>query len=487
MFKIFPELFQLYQAIQEGNRPTNENFVWVYHDYDDGNHYEVVMNNFNAKRNKADPFTVRYTIDMTAIQEDSSQLKTFGKLGRGIKETGLSVIRNVKGGFDTAFSTLRGLTGIDDFGDALEVTRAAASIPASIKASWDSTMNLAEDFSNTWDAFIDGVRSDYSVYKADAIKAAEAIDLINKQYLAAARGISQEDLANEDKELDEDLLEIYNLLQEMKTRLITVSGIDYYGNNNEKQKIFIEEDEPSIEDTDFESETQGGGSTEKSQNNTQSVRYIYYIVEGGDTLAKLAHKFYADYTLQTVIGQANGIDNKSFENDALVGVSIKIPLLGTPVELQDDTNLVYSLITPQTPLINRQKQALGSDLYLTKNSRGLEADGTGDLRIVIGLVCYMENILDRFKYNQGILGPINPSWGLPFRVGDVPTPLKVQKLIQLVEEQTFSDPRTKNAAVKIEELDITADVARIPVALTPLTGSEQVIDIGKVIPGNFIN
>jgi hypothetical protein len=488
LFSVFPELSQLYVEIATGREANNENFVFIYHDYDDGNHFEVIIEKFMAKRSASDPFTVNYNIEMTAIAPDSSDLRTFGKTGRGLKETAISVSKGASELFNKAFSDLKELTGIDSEGSASEAAEAASSIPAGLKKEFDSIINLTDNFKDTLDQFTTGVRSDSDVLKADAVENRDKIDFFKVQFIAASLGISEDDLINENADIDDiGALEIYNSFTKISFQLAILSGIDFYGNNNENQNVFLEEDQPSVRDTDFDSETQGGGVTGRAQNASQSVQIIYYVVEQGDTLARLGNKFYGDFTLGSLIGQVNRIDNKDIEQDKMLGESIKIPLLGTPIELQNDTNLVYSLITQRTPISTRQTQVLGSDIKLSDGDRAIVVDGTGDLAVVSGVECYQENIKDRFAHKQGILGPAVPGFGLPLsQVGEIPEPLRITKIIEFMETQAYSDPRTKIARVQRDTLSLKADTIRAKIMLRPLSGSEDVIDIGKVIPGSFI-
>ena len=484
LLKIFPKLSPLLMDIENGTEPNNENYAWIYNDYDDGNRYEVVVEKFTSRRAKEDPFTIKYSIEMVGIRPFQSEIRTFGKLGRGIKETAMSVIQGGLEAFENVMSSLADITGVNDLGDALEVARAAAGIPAAIKATFDSFINDMSGFATLWGEFADGVKSDYSVLSSSAAERADATTDLIALYLSAS-GLQPDAIAAEDAELDEAVMQIYHLLTQANEQLIVLQGLDKYGNNATREKILEDSDTPALRDTDFTTETSGGGSTQSSQNSTRHLQFIYYVVEAGDALDKLAYKFYNDYTLQTVIGQVNELRNIDFHNDALVGKSIKIPLFNAPALTQLDTNLVYSRITQQTKVSERQKQVLGNDIALD-TGRGFKADGSGDLAMVSGMDGLVENLLDRFTFRQGILGPSNPHWGFPGIIGQVPDSIFSQKVAQFVEDQLNADPRLLSSYVIISDMQIRADVLRVPVKYTPLTGSEQILDVGKVLPGTFV-
>jgi LysM repeat protein len=207
----------------------------------------------------------------------------------------------------------------------------------------------------------------------------------------------------------------------------------------------------------------------------------YYTVVQGDNLQNLALKFYGDYDKATLIMQANGVTNKSFENQSLVGQSILVPLLDSSVSPILKNNLVYyrrlKIATPQ----ERQLQILGGDLNLD-NNRQIQADGSGDLLMLFGQDCYLANITDRLKFQTGTLMPIHPEWGINLEIGNVPANIFTSRAANNIDGQINLDPRTKTGYVDRENLDLQADTLKVPVFLKSYSGSENTIDIGSLLP-----
>jgi LysM repeat protein len=465
---VFPELARLKEAISETRKPSYKDFIFIYHDYDDGNHFDVIFEKFSATRSKEDPFNVVYNIEMTGIKNTDGGLNTFGKLGRGIKETGLSIAR----------------ASLETFQNSLDLFEQEASIPIQVKESFDSVISSASNHAALWQTFVDGIKNDWDSLIANSKTLKEDFQKAREEYLGFY-GVSQSDLAAENVEVPEDALLVYNTLQKMDNMLTVISGFDRYGGNNTKATYFSEEDTPSIKDIDFGSETQDGGSTEASQNQEQSVDFIYYIVEANDTLAKIANKFYGDYTKAELIGQINELDNDDFFNDALLGQSIKIPLLGNPVEVGTDTNLVYVKVTPLSSAAERQTQVLGTDINLSED-REIVVDGTGDIRSVNGVDGLEANLNDRIEYPQGTLGVLHVNWGFSGSIGEIPQEIAFEKIISNLENQLNADPRVVLAYVKRSESTLEGDVLSIPTFIKTITGNETIIDPGKLVSGNFV-
>ena len=328
LMKKFPALSQF---ITLKAQPTYDNFGFVFNDYDDGNHFEVVFNNFKATRNKADPFTINYIIEMTTLREKSGAIKFVGPLGANVKETYNLILKNLKDTFDLVLGEIKEIT----------------DIPDSIAESYNSFVGFLDTLDILWGDFLGKSRDDFPALVSTATEAKELTDALIQDWVSAVMQVSMADIEDETAELAVEMLEQYNLLKQMKSTLVGIQGLSVYSGNTEKVKVFDgEESELNTSDIPIEVE-------ETDDNRTSEKEILFYVVKQGENLTKLSNLFYGDYTKENIIGEVNDLKTSDFYNDAMVGETIKIPLLESISLTGSQGNLVYSKITARSIIRER--------------------------------------------------------------------------------------------------------------------------------------
>lgn len=433
----------------------------IFHDYDDNNHYEIVFTNFTMNRSKDDPFTIKYTIEMTCLKEDTHDFLGIGKVVQ--RENPFAIIKD----FQTTYS------------EVLDALSALNNIPNQILNNYNALITLGEDLENEINRFVRNIASNWRELVSRINDVQSANDDFEKLIFTSTTGKPITDLEDETEELPEEYLNIQKELERQKESLAHLKGTEKYYSLEEQEKIYNLE-EKVLETSDFNADAE-----EKQDNVYTSKNKVYYIVKQGDTLSRLAYTFYGDHKKSSIIGDANDLKNSDFENDGMIGKNIVIPLEFKSPEKSLDNNLVYFKKLKQATAKERQLQVLGNDFELNSN-REILADGTGDIAMVYGEDCYIENIHDRIRFPEGTLSPIHPEWGIILDVGKAPASIALRKTLNNIEKQALSDPRTKKAIVDETESSFEADSLKVLLRTTPYSGQEGLIDAKDVVAGLLV-
>ena len=475
--KKFPELQKLLSRAQSQKKLFKDIAV-IYHDYDDNNHYEVTFNNFNMARSAKDPFTIMYKIHLTGLKEFNNQYSGIGFSKK--KEDPFSVVNDI----------VNEINNINQ--ELLEITNVPVILLNTITGFIDATTQIADTVQNIVKSF--GINAINEIAKISQ----SGIDLItaSKNFVTT---VTENAFPDKVGESIDDVIEKY--LNEEDDYLITSEDIlrtISLGNQSlnigthlkGSSKYFTEyvseinfEQNRVLNQNDFDIEIEG---SEEKQENTLSFRdKSYYQVIQGDDLPSLANRFYGNFEQYTIIGEANDITNKDFENKGMVGKNITIPSLFDTSAKESNFNLVYfervRIVTPK----ERQIQILGNDLDLNEN-RLIVVDGSGDLSLVYGEDCYFENMLDRVKFVIGSLNPSHPNWGIELETGEVPASITLSRIYDSIEQQISLDPRTEFVYINRETSKVEADVVRINLNYKPINGYEKTINIGDIVAGLLI-
>jgi len=453
-----PESLENETIIGIADEPLFDSIMLVYHDYDDNNHFEVILNNFTMRRSKSDPFTINYVIEMTCVRTYNSIYLGEGKIMT--KENPSAIISEFK----------------DTFNDVLDTLSAIANIPNSIMDIYDDLISAGESLKLDLERFESNVTSNWNKFVSRINGVQEKASEMEELLYTTTSGLEIDELSSEDEQLPEDYLNIQSGLDDLQLALANLNGIELYYSADENESTFNIE-ETILENTDFESdaeEKQGNIFTRKNQ--------VYYIVIQGDTLPNLGYKFYGDYEKASIIAKANGLTHFSFENDEMVGVTIVIPLESRKPSKLLDNNLVYYRKLKQATPRERQLQLLGNDFRLNED-REIVVDGSGDFSLVYGEECYKANIDDRLSFSRGILNPIHPSWGIDSNIGDAPSTIVLTKAIDNIEGQVLSDPRTQKAFIDRNNIELNGDVTKIILHYKPFSGSESILNAAEVVAG----
>lgn len=478
ILKKFPELGSLVSQANSGRKLFTDIAV-IYHDYDDNNHYEVIFESFNMSRDSRDPFTINYKIGLTGVREFNNQFSGIGEAKR--REDPFAVLSSL----GTKLSEMQDIFSATVNLPATvlnEITKAVNLIGETVDLIIDIGSEFASDVTSQTDKLTKSAKDlkisieslqRFTIENAFPDKSGEALDDVIEKFNNEEEGYLIE---------DENYLTTLSTCAQTILATGALAGTEKYFTDSMTEKTF-ETTDRIITDNDFELEN--SDDNDRQQSTVTTKNKIYYQITQGDTLQSLANKFYGDYTRYTIIAEANGITNKDFENDGLIGTSIEIPSLIPLASKQTEFNLVYfkrqTVATPK----ERQIQTLGNDIRLDQTGQ-IVVDGNGDVSLLYGEDCYMENIIDRISNVMGSLNQIHPEWGIRIAVGDIPAAIVLNKIYDNIEQQIVSDPRTEFAYVDRENSLLNSDTANIITHLKPINGAEQTINLGTIVAGLLI-
>jgi hypothetical protein len=439
-----------------------ENYLWVYHDYDDNNHFEIIFNDFQTERSKDDPFTLYYTIEMTALKKFESNPNFATKFLRGgLKETYQQLIT------DTLSTT----------DDILETAGEVANIPSSVASIYTTTVTGLNQLKQQLNDLNASVSSNWQSLKSFADEKATETQNDLVSISTSSTGTSYDDILDETVDITEEFQDVYNITEKANDIYTQLKAFSLYLTTTEKNRVFVDNEE-SINTLEFDSEKTAdteGETNEKLEERSAT----FYTVKDGDNLFKLSKRFYNDTIFSKIIGSVNGLKNADFEGNALSGKVIKIPSLNNASDTNGSNNLVYSDYFFDDTELNRKQKVLGIDIGLT-SERDFDTDSTNDLKGIFGEECYTENILDRVQTLQGSLAEIYPEFGVPANIGDVPQELFSQKIEEIILEQVNADPRTEYSYIEGDELVTSGDIISIPLRTKVIEGEEKIVDANIV-------
>ncbi len=475
--KKFPDL-DILLASAGAQKTLFKDIAVIYHDYDDNNHYEVTFNNFNISRSAKDPFTITYKIHLTGLKEFNNQYSGIGYSKK--KEDPFAVINSIMNEIKELNEELLEilnlpvtlLNGITDFVN--KTTQIVEDIKDIVTSFGINVINEISKLPKAGQDLVDAANDFVTLVTENSFsdKVGELIDDVIEKYLDEEDGYLI---------TDENLLRTISLGKQLLNNGVSLKGSSKYFTEYVSEISF--EQNRVLNQNDFDIEISG---TEEKQENTLSFRdKNYYQVVQGDTLQSLSNIFYGNFEQYTIIGEANGITNKDFENKGMIGKNIIIPSLFDTSAKESNYNLVYyerkNLVTPK----ERQIQILGNDLALNQD-REFIVDGSGDLSLIYGEDCYFENIIDRIKFPAKSLNPVHPDWGIELEIGKVPASIVISRLYSSIEQQISLDPRNEYVYINRETSKIEADVVRVDLHHKPINGYEKPININDIVAGLLI-
>lgn len=475
--KKFPDIGPILTKVKEGKKLFTDIAI-IYHDYDDNNHYEVVFNDFSMSRSAKDPFTIMYSIQLTGIKEFANQYSGIGQAKR--KEDPFSVLNNILNSISEISDQLIAIINLPtllltEIAKLIDLTTSTADgIKNIIKNFGVNAQNEISKISESGLILQESCQNFLSVVTENAFptKYSEQIDDVVEKYENEEDGYLI---------TDENYLSALSYGKQLEQQAIVLNSIDNYFSDYISEITFDEISTLNQDDFDIEIEN----SNQKQENILLLRDKYYYQVIEGDTLQNIANKFYGNYEQYKIISEINDLSNSDFEDDAMAGKNIIIPSLYNVSAKETSFNLVYYpkkyIFTPR----ERQIQILGNDISLNEN-RQFIVDGSGDLALIYGEDCYIENIIDRIKYVIGSLNPIHPNWGISIEIGSVPASITLSKLYDSIEQQVSLDPRTEFVYIDREKSSIIGDTVNVQLYYKPINGYEKVINISDIVAGLII-
>ena len=205
--------------------------------------------------------------------------------------------------------------------------------------------------------------------------------------------------------------------------------------------------------------------------------YLYYTIRQGDSLQKIALRTLTDATRIMDVARASNITEDDLINNSRIGETIRIPSDTAALARQRETNLVYERYADQITQRFLDRFFYGRDLALP--DRRLQVDTHGDLAVIEGVQCVLENIRDRFHNVKGSLNPQTPNWGLTRLTdrGRMPFALFLDLLFSDMEGQALSDGRVVGANVNRRTFKIVRDALFVSMKIVLSGGQVETITV----------
>ncbi|MFQ3675780.1 MAG: LysM domain-containing protein [Endomicrobiia bacterium] len=417
----------------------------IYHDYDDCNHYEVIIKDFKFGRSAKDPWSFTLDIELLALQP---------YYGRGY----------VSG-------------DIERFGDPNEIFKSLNNIlntPLKIVDTFLSGILNLVSIVGACNSFLRQIQTDINTF-------------IQKQELKI------ENFKNQIKELKKffdwrtDICDVnksviasipYNIVSNYNNYIIgneTIKPSQTIQNFYVMLTKIIELEVATILLSWFENEKiEEKNELKGAKINPQLKNYPLYKVRRGDTLSSIALKYFGDWSYANIISELNNITFKDFENDGMVNKIIKLPF---EQNINKDFFIKNQILSWKKSdyfknLYEKELLFLGSDLNLIDNN--LVIDNNGDLDIITGKICWIENIKDRLNMIEGELNELNPGFGLPIITSNLVSGVLIEKLKQNILEPFLKDSRTKNVFLK--DFELKGDELNIILSLKNILDDEELLN-----------
>lgn len=436
----------------------------VFHDYDDNNHYSVVIDDFSMTRTADDPWTISYTIAMTAIRDRTPQPLISGDLLRKLSPAyWLSYLSKLYTDIYEAITLMQ--TGYQLALEAYGVTA------QTISATREKIRKLKNGATNT---YTDLLRTGQQISSAAIKLLAKFVrprneGAPNTVQSAAVYSDSIRDMAAG------VLLQHAGMATEGLETIISSgnwrrSSVPPIANVGEAENL------PALSTTDFDAGRSAGEPVDEGAFHRQVS--VQYQVKQNETVEDIAQRLTGSPWNAMAILQFNNILASDFDDEGMVGEIIQVPVRAR-VTPQDDKTPIYSRVVFTTDPKKLEEQNLGTDLALNDNG-GLVADANGDLLMVRGVECLAENLLDRTTHRVGSLNPAHPGWGMEVVPGTVPTDIRGERMFSIIEGQLMKDPRVSRATVKRDLSGLEGVSLSYEVDIEPVSGKTFVIDASGV-------
>lgn len=423
----------------------------IYHDYDEQNHYEVIIQDFKFQRSKDDPFSFSLNISLLALKPVYGKPNVAGDIERLTPPreifTGvLNIVNDFTGVVDNALSAIL---------NVVKVIGAFRNFTVDVKTSLSSFItkqavkieNIRNQI-NDWKAYTNPIGGNVNVSMPMAIPYYTASD-----YSDYENG----DEVIEPTQTMVDILDQFHALNSYTTGVMIYSTYEDSSINEQlNQDVF----------------TIKSDKTEKE--NPVSKNYPLYRVKYGDTLNWIAIKYFGDLNYSKIISLLNNISPRDFENNGMVGKDIKLPI-DSQIDLKFfERNQIVSW--ERGALFNTiyQKEISYFGIDIDLSSGDLVVDGTGDLGLTSGSQCWSDNLTDRLNATEYSLNELHPGFGLPPLVGNIMSDVIITKYISNFQAQAKKDPRTKNAI--INDVQIIGDEIRVKAEIRNILGDVQQIE-----------
>lgn len=446
----------------------------IYHDYDDDVHWEVVPqeDGFMVSKEKADPFTVNWTIKLTGIRDTrifpflvpslSKKVNTDAYLEQisAIGDT-LNPLDAVSEQFSELAASISDIRSISSGGKKKEDYEVAKKIYFDKKKPNANDVILkSEDFSETADSGANGLvdliletagldPELYNIYSEDP----------NPPECVIASG--QDPIFNELAKIIETSTVLSNINGFKGEPLTTEKA-------NEGKNV---KDLPPITEELFSANESLANSITYTPN-----KWRTYVVNIGDNLGSIASNQLGDYSRFPEIARLNKLKMSDFLLDGQRGQTIKLPER-TQTIYNNPRNLVYFKNRENYSSVGKkvaQEEILGRDIPLS-STRGMIADHSGDLPVSSPQDGFVDNLVDLMNFPKGTL-TLYPEWGHNLEPG-IQNNL-TEKVIKIkIRNVLRIDPRVQDINIDNTDVVIDGDAIKLNnIRVTPLTGEPTTIN-----------
>lgn len=419
----------------------------VYHDYDDMNHYEVIIKNFQFNRSARDPWSFTLDVDLLGLQPVYGKGNVTGDIEKfGDPADIFKGISNIVGKLTGIID--KTLTGI---ANVVSIVGAFTSFLRTLETTINTFLTKQEMKIENFKNQIEDLK-EFMGWTSDTANVNQSV-LASIPYNTA--GDYADYLAGDETIAPSQTMQNYYLL------LSEFSKMEVYG------MVLSWYNDYRINSANGTIQT-----TKGEMLNPQLKNYPLYRVRNGDTLANIANKYFGNYSYSQVIAQLNNITFADFENDGMVNKIIKLPIEGPNNSEFFKRNQVMSWKKSDffKSIYEKQLTYFGIDFKLY--DKGFSIDATGDFDIETGQKCWINNLEDRINTPEGELNELNPGFGLPPIVGNTVSSVLIEKFRQNILEQVKKDPRTKSAI--IQDFNIHGDQLEATLLLTSVLNEEEV-------------
>lgn len=301
----------------------------------------------------------------------------------------------------------------------------------------------------------------------------DIIDLIRDKYIPSSQisAYYQCDVALQDY-VGEDLFDYYGELQKLMLANYGVTAAIRMLPSN-KNVVPLESDTTYLGVLDDDEFADSG--FEKPVRTVEG-QYLYYPIQTGDTLQRIALKIYGSYELYTYIEQENNIRNNDLIDNDMTGVILRIPIL-EETDLRNEYNIVYETFN-YGDTDSMKKYYLGQDISLIDGK--MIIDARGDIKIAEPVDGVVQNINDRLNHETGSLNPLHPDWGVSSvqSYSGLPYDVAIKKYYADVVAQIKSDPRVGDVTLNEKKTYVMGDALYLDVNVSLITGDNVVIQTG---------
>lgn len=418
------------------NQLNYKNIKLIYHDYDEQNHYEVVLQDFKFQRSKDDPWSFTLNISLLALKPVYGKPNVAGDIER------LTPPREI---FSGVLNIVNDFTGIVD--NALSAVLNVVNIIGAFRNFTVDVKTSLSRFITRQAIKIEEIKNQINDWKSYTNPIDGDVDVSMPMAIPFYTTSNYTDYQNGD-EVIEPTQTMFDILDQFHAlNAYTVASMIYSNYEDSSVNEQLNQDTFTIKSDKTEIES------------PVSKNYPLYRVKYGDTLNWIAIKYFGDLKYSKVISLLNNITPRDFENNGMVGKDIKLPI-DSQIDLDFfERNQIVSWNRGAffNTVYQKEIAYFGIDIDLIDG--GLVVDATGDLGLTSGSQCWSDNITDRLNATEMSLNELHPGFGLPPLVGNVVSDVIIDKYIANFQNQAKKDPRTKSAI--INDIKIEGDEIRV--------------------------